>query len=182
NDQMQFEQLLLRMIVSNALPFMFVENEDTIAVFEFLVPGLKLPKCKIIDDKVLMKSAQSLQDNIIKVTKNDMNRVTATFDSWTNVKQEHIWGVVFITTNETIEYESTITNFDYQVSDGNEDNFREGTSARSYDQINQNSEENEDLVTEEEQRWENLIQEWIEFGNCENQFENQEDEILLSSD
>ncbi|CAG8504036.1 13953_t:CDS:2 [Ambispora leptoticha] len=100
---MQFEQLLLRMIVSNTLPFIFVENEDTIAVFEFLASGLKLPKCKIIGD-------------------------------------------------ETIEHESITTDFNYQVSDDNEDNFGERTSAGSYDQINQNSEENEDLVTEEEQR------------------------------
>ncbi|CAG8630844.1 6299_t:CDS:1, partial [Ambispora leptoticha] len=53
---------------------------------------------------------------------------------------------------ETIEYESTTTSFDYQVSDDNEDNFGEGTSTGSYDQINQNSKENEDLITEEEQR------------------------------
>ena len=66
NDQLWFEQLLLRMIVSNALPFTFVENEDTIAVFEFLIPGLKLPKRKVIGGKVLMKSAQLLQENIIK--------------------------------------------------------------------------------------------------------------------
>ncbi|CAG8836329.1 12396_t:CDS:2, partial [Gigaspora margarita] len=55
NDQIRFEQLLLRMIVSNALPFTYVENEDTIAVFEFLVPGIKLPKRKVIGGKVLMK-------------------------------------------------------------------------------------------------------------------------------
>ncbi|CAG8618923.1 12517_t:CDS:2 [Ambispora leptoticha] len=52
--------------------------------------------------------------------------------------------------NETIEHESTTTGFDYQVSNDNKDNFGEGTSAGSYDQINQNSEENEDLITEEE--------------------------------
>ncbi|CAG8596741.1 11184_t:CDS:1 [Scutellospora calospora] len=56
NDQSRFEQLLLRMIVSNAMPFIFVENEDTISVFEFLVPEIKLPKHKVIGDKVLMKS------------------------------------------------------------------------------------------------------------------------------
>ncbi|CAG8811132.1 1560_t:CDS:2, partial [Gigaspora margarita] len=58
NDLLWFEQLLLRMIVSNTLPFTFVENEDTIAIFEFLIPGLKLPKRKVIDGKVLMKSTQ----------------------------------------------------------------------------------------------------------------------------
>ncbi|CAG8822025.1 6066_t:CDS:2, partial [Gigaspora margarita] len=66
NNQLRFEQLLLRMIVSNALSFTFVENEDTIAVFEFLVPGIKLLKRKVIGGKVLMKSAQLLQNNIIK--------------------------------------------------------------------------------------------------------------------
>jgi len=99
NDQLRFEQLLLRMIVSNALPFTFVENEDTIAMFEFLIPGLKLPKCKVIGSKVLMKSVQLLQENIIKTARSDTDGVTATFDGWTNVRQEHIWGVVFITTN-----------------------------------------------------------------------------------
>ncbi|CAG8762139.1 11302_t:CDS:1, partial [Cetraspora pellucida] len=97
NDQLRFEQLLLRMIVSNALLFTFVKNKDTIAVFEFLAPGIKLPKQKVIGGKVLMKSAQLLQNNIIKIAKNDMYGVTATFNTWTNVKQEHILGVVFIT-------------------------------------------------------------------------------------
>ncbi|CAG8810974.1 15878_t:CDS:2, partial [Cetraspora pellucida] len=91
-------QLLLRMVVSNVLLFTFVENEDTIAVFKFLAPGIKLPKLKVIGGKVLMKSAQLLQNNIIKITKNDTYGVTATFDTWTNVKQEHILKVVFITT------------------------------------------------------------------------------------
>ncbi|CAG8823337.1 13167_t:CDS:2, partial [Gigaspora margarita] len=35
--------------------------------------------------------------------------------------------------------------------------------------------------SEEEQRWENLISEWIEFGEHEHQFKNN-DEILLSSE
>ncbi|CAG8817349.1 1893_t:CDS:1, partial [Racocetra fulgida] len=36
--------------------------------------------------------------------------------------------------------------------------------------------------TEEVQSWENLINEWIEFGNRENQFEDRDDEILMTSD
>ncbi|CAG8803419.1 9539_t:CDS:2, partial [Cetraspora pellucida] len=87
NEQSRFEQLLLRMIVSNALSFTFVENEDTIAVFEFLVPGLKLPKRKVIGSRVLMNSSKLLQDNIIKTAKNDMDRVTAIFDNWTNLQK-----------------------------------------------------------------------------------------------
>ncbi|CAG8837296.1 22788_t:CDS:2, partial [Gigaspora margarita] len=75
NDLLWFEQLLLRMIVSNALPFAFVENEDTIAMFEFLIPGLKLPKRKVIGGKVLMKSVQLLQENIIKTAQSNTNRI-----------------------------------------------------------------------------------------------------------
>ncbi|CAG8778846.1 27692_t:CDS:1, partial [Racocetra persica] len=40
----------------------------------------------------------------------------------------------------------------------------------------------EGLVIKEEQSWENLINEWIEFENRENQFEDQDDEILFTSD
>ena len=40
-----------------------------------------------------------MRENIIKTAKNDQDGVTATFDGWTNVKQEHIWGVVFLTTS-----------------------------------------------------------------------------------
>ncbi|CAG8528174.1 5917_t:CDS:2 [Scutellospora calospora] len=65
NDQSRFKHLLLRMIVFNAMPFTFVENEDTIAVFEFLVPEIKLPKCKVIDDKVLMKNDETPEQELI---------------------------------------------------------------------------------------------------------------------
>jgi hypothetical protein len=44
NDQLHFEQLLLCLIISNGLPFTFVENEETIAIFQFIAPGIKLPK------------------------------------------------------------------------------------------------------------------------------------------
>ncbi|CAG8725813.1 411_t:CDS:1, partial [Racocetra persica] len=75
-------------------------NEDTITVFKFLMPGIKLPKRKVIDSRVLIKSAKLLQENIIKIAKNDIDEVTMTFDSWTNIKQEHLWNIVFITTGE----------------------------------------------------------------------------------
>ena len=85
------------MIVSNGLSFNFIENEDTIAVFQFISPGLRLPKRRQIGSNILMNSANTLKENIIKIAKSDPDGVTAVFDGWTNVKQEHIWGVVFIT-------------------------------------------------------------------------------------
>ena len=36
NDKTRFEQLLLHMIISNNLPFTFLENQETKSLFEFL--------------------------------------------------------------------------------------------------------------------------------------------------
>jgi hypothetical protein len=87
------------MIISNGLPFTFVENKETIAVFDFISPGIQLPKRKALAGKILEKSSQTFQENITKLAKQDHDGVTATFDGWSNVKQEHIWGVILITTS-----------------------------------------------------------------------------------
>ena len=88
NDVPQFEQLFIRMIVSNGLPFSFVKNEETKALFEFVAPGLILPNCKAISGRILNNTAEFLQHNIVKTAANDKDGVTATFDGWTNVKME----------------------------------------------------------------------------------------------
>ncbi|CAG8816058.1 9212_t:CDS:1, partial [Cetraspora pellucida] len=59
--------------------------------------------------------------------------------------------------DENVEQELVITDLDYQVSD--DDDVEEGTAIRSHNQKNRSLKENEDLVAEEEQRWENLINE-----------------------
>jgi len=97
NDKPNFEFLLLRMIVSNGLPFTFLENEDTQAVFNYLLPSLILPNRQAMGGRILTKSANKSKANIISIAKKDVDGVTATFDGWTNVKAEHIWGVVLIT-------------------------------------------------------------------------------------
>ena len=97
NDVPRFEQLFLRMTVSNGLSFSFVKNEETKALFEFIAPGLTLPNRKAIGGRILKNTAKSLQENIIKAAENDKNEVTATFDEWTNVKMKQLWGIVFIT-------------------------------------------------------------------------------------
>jgi len=38
------------------------------------------------------------------------------------------------------------------------------------------------IIDDEEQKWSQLIEEWIELGNRENQFENNDEEIFLSSE
>ncbi|CAG8845285.1 9988_t:CDS:1, partial [Gigaspora margarita] len=116
-----------------------------------------------------------------------------------------------ISSDDELSEELTITDLDYQVSgDENEDNVEEAVTksnnvekattgssnveeattgssnivevaSESSNWTNQNFED-EDLITEEEQEWENTINEWIELGERENQFEDQSDEILLTSD
>jgi hypothetical protein len=96
-DKPYFEILLLRMSVSNGLPFNFFENQETKDVFEFIAPALKLPSRKRMSDRILPKSAKMLKESIKNMAQNDKIGVTAAFDGWTNVKQEHLFGVVFIT-------------------------------------------------------------------------------------
>ena len=95
NDRPTFEFLLLRMIVSNGLPFTFLENEDTQAVFNFILPGLNLPNRKAISGRVLKKCANTLKKNITSIAKKDIDGITTTFDGWINVKAKHIWGLFY---------------------------------------------------------------------------------------
>jgi hypothetical protein len=96
-DTPTFEALMVKMCVSNGLPFSFVENEETQAVFNFIAPGLKLPSRKKLGGKLLLNTSKTFQENVLKIAQSDENGLTATFDGWTNIKQENIWGVVFIT-------------------------------------------------------------------------------------
>ncbi len=91
------------MQVSNGLPFTFFENQETKDVFAFIAPTLKLPSRKRMSDQVLPQSTKILTQSIKKIAQNDKIGVTAAFDGWTNIKQEHLFGVVFITsTGETL--------------------------------------------------------------------------------
>lgn len=96
-DTPTFEALMVKMCVSNGLPFSFVKNEETQAVFSFIAPGLKLPSRKKLGGKLLLNTSETFQENVLKIAQSDENGLTATFDGWTNIKQENIWGVVFIT-------------------------------------------------------------------------------------
>jgi hypothetical protein len=96
-DIPHFENLVLLMVVSNGLPFTFLENKETQDVFKFIAPALKLPGRKAISDRILPDSASQLKKSILEVASNDKIGVTAAFDGWTNIKQEHLFGVIFIT-------------------------------------------------------------------------------------
>ena len=96
NDKPIFEFLLLHMIVSNGLPFTFLKNKDTQAIFNFILSGLNLSNHKAISSRVLKKYAKALKTNITNVAKKNIDSVTATFDGWTNVKAKHIWEVILL--------------------------------------------------------------------------------------
>ncbi|CAG8608871.1 7515_t:CDS:2 [Cetraspora pellucida] len=310
NDQSRFEQLLLRMIVFNALPFTFVKNEDTIAVFEFLVPGLKLPKCKVIGGKGVVfittngqpliwgahdiSSERSQTQNVINhieqlmieteekriiikafvsdstgkyaaIFLNKLQKDTARLyevlhcfeymmkifechddfefktnmraselikykweinsydielfkqfkrnlaDFWESTKGQskvlamsqihgdilwsckvknakkydnqirrlHVTAPILSDEGDEGVEELVITDLDYQVSD---DGVVGKDKATRSNWTNQSLEKNKESVAEEEQRWKNLVNEWIELGDHENQFENKDDKILLSSE
>src|SRR5688572_3873684 len=97
NDVPRFKRLFIRMTVSNGLPFSFVENEETKALFEFITPGLILPNRKAIGDRILNNTTESFQQDIVKLAANDKDEVTAAFNGWMNVKMEQLWKIVFIT-------------------------------------------------------------------------------------
>src|SRR4051794_28060962 len=50
-----------------------------------------------MSDQILLKSTKMLTRSIIKIAQGDKIEVTAACDEWTNVKQENLFGVVFIT-------------------------------------------------------------------------------------
>src|SRR5204863_115759 len=74
-----FEILMVKMCVSNGLPFSFVENKETQAVFNFIAPGLKLSNRKKLGGKILLRTSENFQDNILKIAQSDENVLTATF-------------------------------------------------------------------------------------------------------
>ena len=75
-------------------PFWKIKTHD---LFQFIAPALKLPGRHVISNRILTKSAKQLTQSIVEQAKADIIGVTAAFDGWTNVKQEHLFGVVFIT-------------------------------------------------------------------------------------
>lgn len=96
-DKPHFENLVLRMIVSNGLPFTFMENYETQEVFKFIAPSLKLPNRRAISNQILPVYSEKLVKDILQRAREDKIGVMAAFDGWTNIKQEHLFGIVLIT-------------------------------------------------------------------------------------
>ncbi|GBC01712.1 hypothetical protein RclHR1_00430029 [Rhizophagus clarus] len=97
--------------LSNGLPFTFFENEETKEIFNFIAPALKLPSRKRMSDRILLHATKMLKQSITKSAQNDKIGVTVACDGWTNIKQEHLFGVVFITSTEAEKNKITINCF-----------------------------------------------------------------------
>jgi len=96
-DVPHFHQLFFNIVISNGLPFFFAENPETHELFKFCVPAVKLPSAKTLSGSVLKNASEDLVKKNIATAQKDLDGVTAAFDGWTNVRSEHLFGVVFIT-------------------------------------------------------------------------------------
>ncbi|CAG8475061.1 4559_t:CDS:2 [Cetraspora pellucida] len=97
NNIPTFENLMLRIVVSNNLPFSFVENPETQDVFNFLAPTVKLPGHRALSKCILTKASYELNHTILDKVQKDSVGVTAIFDGWINIRREHLFGIVLIT-------------------------------------------------------------------------------------
>lgn len=79
-DKPYFETLLLRMQVSNGLPFTFFENQEIKDVFTFIAPALKLPSRKRMSDQILPHATKTLRQSIMKSAQDDKIGVTVACD------------------------------------------------------------------------------------------------------
>ncbi|CAG8825985.1 20990_t:CDS:2, partial [Racocetra persica] len=65
--------------------------------FNFIISTIKLPNRQTISNRILLKVLTKLNEDILERVCADGVGITAVFDSWTNIKQEHLFGVVLIT-------------------------------------------------------------------------------------
>jgi len=96
-DVPHFHNLFFNMVISNGLPFTFAENPETRELFKFCVPAVKLPATKTLSGSILKNASKDLVKKNIAIAQKDLDGVTAAFDGWTNVRSEHLFGIVFIT-------------------------------------------------------------------------------------
>src|SRR3990170_5090105 len=79
--------------------------------------------------------------------------------------------------DETEKYDSDNEEIYIQVSDDDIISDKEIDS-----EIEINNDNEDETIRNNEQKWNQIIEEWIELGNHENQFENHDDEIFLSEE
>ncbi|CAG8520778.1 2485_t:CDS:2 [Acaulospora morrowiae] len=80
SEQEHFEQLILNMTVANGWAFRWVENIESIKIFKYLQPSIKLPGHKVLSSRILDLNSKIIMNDIIKCAKSAYQEVTLTFD------------------------------------------------------------------------------------------------------
>jgi len=89
--------LLLRLTISCGWALSWVNKPEAKELFHFLNPSLKLPDRCILGGKIL-KEAVADSDKAMEIAlREDPVGVTLAFDGWVNVKNEHLLGIVLLT-------------------------------------------------------------------------------------
>ncbi|RHZ78817.1 hypothetical protein Glove_155g152 [Diversispora epigaea] len=96
-DMQKFNTLLLRLSLSCGWAFHWVNKPEAEELFTFLNPYLKLPDRRLLGGRILNDAVNDSNNSMIKALQEDPIEVTVTFDGWTNVRNEHLMGIVIIT-------------------------------------------------------------------------------------
>ncbi|CAG8645427.1 8513_t:CDS:2, partial [Diversispora eburnea] len=81
----------------------WINKPEVVELFQFLNSHLKLPDHHLLGSNILSDAVKESNNTMIKVFQEDSIRVILTFDNWTNVRNEHLLGVVILTSEEVME-------------------------------------------------------------------------------
>jgi hypothetical protein len=100
HDQTVFEELTLRMTISNGWAFCWTENEETKSWWNFISnhPNIfELPSRRALGGRILQSTSNVLKNSIEDHAKNDKFGIMVAFDGWTNIIKQEILGIVLVT-------------------------------------------------------------------------------------
>lgn len=105
----QFQQLLLEMTVSMALPFRWIERAEARRVFQFLRPAIlpSLPSRRQLSDVILPQRAAIARENSLREISEQRERgvhIGLSCDGWKNVSRQHVLGVIIATSTVSFCY------------------------------------------------------------------------------
>ena len=95
----KFEQLLIRMTVSNGFSFQWINNPETKELFSWLNPTIQLPDRRTLGGRILNEAANELRNELEMIAKKDELGVSVIFDGWTNVRKQKILGTILVTSS-----------------------------------------------------------------------------------
>ena len=96
-QEQKFEQLLLDVTVSCGIAFRWIEDPAVKSLFHWLNPMITLPSRKVLSGRILKNAIDKVSLKLLDNAKNDSFGVTLAFDGWKNIAQQHIFGIVLIT-------------------------------------------------------------------------------------